>query len=79
MESADGRSDAIGIFALEATFNAEDPKPGDQTVFARIRFRIDSLTNGAKYTITHPYGVDEIIAEDNEISLCRGYWSWPRF
>ena len=48
MESADGRSDAIGTFALEATFNAEDPKPGDQTVFARIRFRIDSLTNGCK-------------------------------
>ena len=50
MESPNGKSDAIGTFALEATFNAENPNPGDQTVFARIRFRIDSLTNGEKYT-----------------------------
>ena len=46
MESADGRSDAIGVFALEATFNSEVPAIGDQTVFGRIRFRIDRLQIG---------------------------------
>ena len=47
MESPDGRSDAIGVFALEATFNSEVPATGDQTVFGRIRFRVDSLIPGA--------------------------------
>ena len=68
MESRDGRSDAIGVFALEATFNSEVPSKGDQTVFGRIRFRIDSLTDGQTYKITHPYGVDELIATDDEIN-----------
>ena len=68
MESPDGRSDAIAVFALEATFNMEVPEENQQTVFGRIRFRVDSLTNGATYTITHPYGVDKIIATDGEIN-----------
>lgn len=68
MESPDGRSDAIATFALEATFNSEAPAMGDQTVFGRVRFRIDGLTTGSTYRITHPYGVDEIVAEDGEIN-----------
>ena len=43
MESADGRDDAIAIFALEATFNGGYPAKGDQTVFGRIRFRVERL------------------------------------
>ena len=43
MESPNGRSDAIGVFALEATFNSEVPAVGDQTVFGRIRFRVEGL------------------------------------
>lgn len=31
---------------------------GDQTTFARIRFRVDNMVPGETYTITHPYGVD---------------------
>ena len=58
----------LELSLLKLPLTLRNPKPGDQTVFARIRFRIDSLTDGQKYTITHPYGVDEIIAEDNEIS-----------
>ena len=68
MESPDGRSDAIATFALEATFNSEVPATGDQTVFGRIRFRVDSLEPGATYKITHPYGEDKIIATDGEIN-----------
>ena len=63
MSSADGRSDAIAVLGLEATFNGGVPQVNDQTVFGRIRFRVDSLVAGQTYRITHPYGVDEIIAE----------------
>lgn len=62
MDNANG-GNASATFALEATFNNETPAAGDQTVFGRVRFRVDNLTVGETYRITHPYGVDEFIAE----------------
>ena len=60
---------ARATFALEATFNGGEPQTGDQTVFGRIRFRIDGLKPNAEYTITHPYGQDKIVAdEEGEIN-----------
>lgn len=56
----DGR--AVGTFALEAAFGNGLPVDGDQIVFGRVRFRIDGLVTGKKYKITHPYGVDELVA-----------------
>ncbi len=56
----DGR--AVGTFALEAAFGNGLPVDGDQIVFGRVRFRIDGLVTGQKYKITHPYGVDELVA-----------------
>ena len=55
-----GNVSALGTFALEATFNGGVPLKGDQTVFGRIRFRVDGLTPNAEYTLTHPYGKDVI-------------------
>ena len=55
-----GNVSALGTFALEATFNGGVPVKGDQTVFGRIRFRVDGLTPNAEYTLTHPYGKDVI-------------------
>jgi len=54
---------ALGVFALEAAFNNEVPAVGDQTVFGRIRFRIDGLNPNTDYTITHPYGKDVITTD----------------
>jgi hypothetical protein len=54
------------ILALEAAFGgAGAPAPGANVVFARIRIRMDDLIPGAKYIVTHPYGVtDELEADD---------------
>ncbi|MDR7077551.1 hypothetical protein J2Y03_002575 [Neobacillus niacini] len=54
--------DADATFALEAAWANEIVQDGDQIVFGRVRFRVDDLLTGSKYTITHPYGVDEIVA-----------------
>lgn len=53
---------AVATFALEAAWANEIVQNGDQIVFGRVRFRIDDLEIGGKYTITHPYGVDSIVA-----------------
>jgi hypothetical protein len=46
------------VLALEGAF-ANRVQSGDQIVFGRVRIRIDNLTQGASYRVTHPYGVDE--------------------
>lgn len=45
------------VLAKEAAFTTELPSVGNQITFDRIRVRIDQLTPGATYTITHPFGV----------------------
>jgi len=53
------------ILALEAAFGgAGTPKSGLNVVFARIRVRMDDLIPGAKYTVTHPYGVTDPLEAD---------------
>jgi hypothetical protein len=54
--------DAVATFALEAAWANEIVQDGDQIVFGRVRFRIDDLVPNQAYTITHPYGVDKIVA-----------------
>jgi hypothetical protein len=54
------------ILALEAAFGgAGTPKVGMNVVFARIRVRMDNVIPGAKYTVTHPYGVTEALEADD--------------
>jgi hypothetical protein len=58
-------SKVLAQFALEGAF-ANAVTPGDQMVFSRIRFRIDSgLEGNGQYKITHPYGVDVVQAGPN--------------
>jgi hypothetical protein len=53
-----GTGRAKVILALEAAFGGDgNPQQGLNVVFARIRVRMDGLTAGTKYTVTHPYGV----------------------
>ena len=61
--------DALLVLAKEAAFTTEDAAVGEQIVFDRIRVRIDALTPGATYTITHPFGVMSVVADaDGEIN-----------
>ncbi len=51
------------VLAKEAAFTTEDATIGNQISFSRISIRVDGLTPGASYTITHPYGVITLIAD----------------
>ncbi|HEX8920513.1 MAG TPA: choice-of-anchor D domain-containing protein [Pyrinomonadaceae bacterium] len=51
------------VLAKEAAFTTEDATIGNQISFSRIRIRIDELTPGASYTVTHPYGVVTLVAD----------------
>ncbi len=57
--------DALLVMAMEAAFANENAAEGDQMSFGRVRIRIDGLTIGQEYRVTHPYGVDTFTAEDN--------------
>ena len=59
----------IGLarFALEQAFTTADPTAGQQIMFGRIRFRFGGLKPGTKYRVTHPFGVDEVIADGSGI------------
>ncbi|MFL6254425.1 MAG: choice-of-anchor D domain-containing protein [Pyrinomonadaceae bacterium] len=50
------------VIAKEAAFTTPLPSIGNQITFDRIRVRIDQLTPGATYTITHPFGVMTAVA-----------------
>ncbi|HEX8720213.1 MAG TPA: choice-of-anchor D domain-containing protein [Pyrinomonadaceae bacterium] len=51
------------VLAKEAAFTTEDATVGNQITFSRIRIRIDGITAGATYTVTHPYGVQSFVAD----------------
>ncbi|MEU4220707.1 PKD domain-containing protein [Actinoplanes sp. NPDC026623] len=53
---------------VEAAFAREDPIPGDQVVFGRVRIRFDAPT-GQRFRITHPYGIDDIVAGDKGVNM----------
>jgi hypothetical protein len=57
-----GGGQAQVVLALEAAFAGGAPAAGDQISFGRVRYRVDNLQAGATYTITTPYGTDEIVA-----------------
>lgn len=57
------------VLAREAAFGGADEavRDGDQVSFSRVRIRIDNLRPGARYTVTHPYGVNTFTAEDGGV------------
>lgn len=59
-----GGGKAVSSFNLEGAFGGGPPKAGDQIVFGRVRFFYKGLQPGKTYRITHPYGVDELTADD---------------
>ncbi len=60
----------ILVLALEAAFAGEEAVDGEQSVQNRVRYRIDGLVPGETYTITHPFGsVDEVADEVGVINV----------
>ncbi len=53
----------LARFAKESAFDNDEISLGHQVSFSRIRFRFTGLIAGTTYRITHPYGVDENVAE----------------
>jgi hypothetical protein len=62
---AGGGDQAQLVTAVEAAFASADglPARGQQVSFGRIRVRASGLVDNALYTVTHPYGVDQVVAE----------------
>jgi hypothetical protein len=63
MTSANGGTAFLRV-ALEGGFSSATgaPEAGKQAVFARVRVRVDNLVAGATYTVTHPWGVEKLVA-----------------
>jgi hypothetical protein len=53
----------LARFAKESAFDTPGINQGHQVSFSRIRFRFQGLVTGDTYRVTHPYGIDEIVAE----------------
>ena len=62
--------DAVLVMAAEATYTTEEPTPGEQLSFTRLRIRIDAPFTGV-YTVDYPYGREsyrvEALAAGDEI------------
>jgi len=54
--------------AVEAAYGAEDPLNGDQFLFVRTRFRMDTPAVG-QYTVRHPWGTEVFQVVDTEAEL----------
>ncbi|RZU49388.1 hypothetical protein EV385_1138 [Krasilnikovia cinnamomea] len=61
---------------LEAAFAREEPIDGDQMVFGRVRIRFDA-TAGQRFRITHPYGIDDIVADDRGVNMTEDIGAAP--
>ncbi len=61
---------------LEGAWAAEEVRDGDQMVFGRVRIRFDA-PDGAKYRITHPYGIDELVATDRGVNMTEDIGTTP--
>ncbi|NUS51056.1 MAG: chitobiase/beta-hexosaminidase C-terminal domain-containing protein [Nocardioidaceae bacterium] len=56
---------ALLVLSQEAAFGgAGTVLPDQQIAFARLRIRLDDVTPGETYTVTTPYGVDQVTADD---------------
>jgi hypothetical protein len=51
-----GGGDASLTLGLEGAWLNEEVKPGDQTVFARVRVDVDDAVPGTTYRFKHPFG-----------------------
>ena len=53
---------------LEGAWANEEVIDGDQMVFGRVRIRFDAPA-GQRFRITHPYGIDDLVATDRGVNM----------
>ncbi len=53
----------LARFGKESAFDNDEISSGHQVSFSRIRFRFQGLVAGDTYRVTHPYGVDDLVAD----------------
>lgn len=60
---------ALLVTGLEAAFASADglPAVGQQSSFGRIRIRAAGVIDGATYKVTHPFGIDTVVAETGAV------------
>jgi hypothetical protein len=75
MTMTNGVDAEIGM-DLEGAWAAEEVRPGDQMVFGRVRIRFDAV-EGERYRITHPYGIDDLVADDRGINMTEDIGAAP--
>ncbi|HEY0000779.1 MAG TPA: hypothetical protein VGB74_10025 [Actinoplanes sp.] len=63
----DGTRITVGM-NVEGAWAGEEVIEGDQMVFGRIRIRFDA-PEGQRYRVTHPYGVDDLVATDRGVNF----------
>jgi hypothetical protein len=61
-----GAVNALLVIGLEGAFTTGPVIDGDQTVFARIRFKFVAPVAGT-YTVSHPYGASIVVAAAGEL------------
>jgi hypothetical protein len=75
MTLSNGVDFGIGM-DLEGAWAAEEVKEGDQMVFGRVRIRFDA-NEGDRFRITHPYGIDDLTADDRGINMTEDIGTTP--
>jgi hypothetical protein len=61
---------------LEGAWAREQVIEGDQMVFGRVRIRFDAPA-GERYRITHPYGIDDLVASDKGVNMTEDIGTTP--
>ncbi|GLY97620.1 hypothetical protein [Actinoplanes sp. NBRC 103695] len=61
---------------LEGAWAREEVIDGDQMVFGRVRIRF-AAPEGDRFRITHPYGIDDIVATDRGVNMTEDIGTTP--
>ncbi|MEV7625663.1 hypothetical protein [Actinoplanes sp. NPDC089786] len=61
---------------LEGAWAGEEVVDGDQMVFGRVRIRF-AAPEGQRFRITHPYGIDDIVATDRGVNMTEDIGTTP--
>ncbi|BCY14615.1 hypothetical protein L3i22_097030 [Actinoplanes sp. L3-i22] len=71
----DGTKAVIGL-NVEGAWANDAVVPGDQMVFGRVRIRF-AATAGRRFRITHPYGIDDLTADDKGVRMTEDVGTIP--
>ncbi|WP_436526903.1 PKD domain-containing protein [Actinoplanes sp. HUAS TT8] len=71
----DGTKAVIGL-NVEGAWANDAVIPGDQMVFGRVRIRFAAAA-GRRFRITHPYGIDDLTADDKGVRMTEDVGTIP--